>query len=214
VLTFPQWFDTKKAYLDGLETQLKGLVKAMETVAKQRVELSLTLSEFGETIEALSGTDISSQLASTLQNLAAVQSKAKKLQDDQAQQDAVTFAGTGEGFHPRPVLGILITDISVEEYGRMIQSVRVRATSFLHTLRLTHVSGSLRLAYQMLRPMAKCRKRCPARKISGRKGAAAGAQPCAGRRRGRAQGHARAARIRKSHAAIEGRDASVRYGAC
>lgn len=72
----------------------------METVAKQRVELSLALSEFGETIEALSGTDISSQLAGTLQNLAAVQNKAKKLQDDQAQQDVITFAGTGEGFTP------------------------------------------------------------------------------------------------------------------
>jgi len=72
----------------------------METVAKQRVELSPALSEFGETIEALSGTDISSQLAGTLQNLAAVQNKAKKLQDDQAQQDVITFAGTGTGFTP------------------------------------------------------------------------------------------------------------------
>ena len=68
----------------------------METVAKQRAELSLGLGEFVETVEALSGADISNQLAGTLQNLAAVQNKAKKLQDDQAQQDAVTFAGTGE----------------------------------------------------------------------------------------------------------------------
>jgi sorting nexin-1/2 len=95
----PKWFDTKKAYLDGLETQLKGLVRAMETVAKQRAELSLGLGEFVEMVEALSGTDISNQLAGTLQNLAEVQSKAKKLQDDQAQQDAVTFAGTGERIH-------------------------------------------------------------------------------------------------------------------
>ena len=75
----------------------------METIAKQRVELSLALSEFGETIDALSGTDISSQLAGTLQNLAAVQNKAKKLQDDQAQQDVITFAGTGEGSPPHPI---------------------------------------------------------------------------------------------------------------
>lgn len=101
LLTSPKWFDTKKAYLDGLETQLKGLVRAMETVAKQRAELSLGLGEFVETVDGLSGTDISNQLASTLQNLAAVQNKAKKLQDDQAQQDAVTFAGTGEGFTPQ-----------------------------------------------------------------------------------------------------------------
>lgn len=74
----------------------------METVAKQRAELSLALGEFAEAIEALSGADISSQLASTLQNLGAVQNKARKLQDDQAQQDAVTFAGTGEGFTSVP----------------------------------------------------------------------------------------------------------------
>jgi len=79
----------------------------METVAKQRVELSLALSEFGEMVEALSGTDISTQLAGTLQNLAAVQNKARKLQDDQAQQDVVTFAGTGEGFHSQSHLPLL-----------------------------------------------------------------------------------------------------------
>jgi len=31
-----EWFDTKKVYLDGLESQLKGLVRSMEAVAKQR----------------------------------------------------------------------------------------------------------------------------------------------------------------------------------
>lgn len=31
-----QWFDHKKSYLDSLETQLRGLVKAIDTVAKQR----------------------------------------------------------------------------------------------------------------------------------------------------------------------------------
>lgn len=107
----------------------------METVAKQRAELSLALGEFVETIEALSGTDISNQLASTLQNMMVVQSKAKKLQDDQAQQDAVTFAGTGEGFIPSSIScfsEVLILDFPVEEYGRMIQSVRVRIISVPH----------------------------------------------------------------------------------
>lgn len=31
-----QWFDRQKAYLDSLETQLRGLVKAIDIVAKQR----------------------------------------------------------------------------------------------------------------------------------------------------------------------------------
>jgi sorting nexin-1/2 len=31
-----EWFDKKKAYLDALESQLRGLVKSIEAVAKQR----------------------------------------------------------------------------------------------------------------------------------------------------------------------------------
>lgn len=31
-----QWFDKQRAYLDGLESQLRGLVKSIEIVAKQR----------------------------------------------------------------------------------------------------------------------------------------------------------------------------------
>ena len=33
---FIQWFDKQRAYLDGLESQLRGLVKSIEIVAKQR----------------------------------------------------------------------------------------------------------------------------------------------------------------------------------
>jgi sorting nexin-1/2 len=36
-----EWFETKKAYLDGLENQLKGLVRSMEAVAKQRAGKSI-----------------------------------------------------------------------------------------------------------------------------------------------------------------------------
>lgn len=46
-------------------------------------------------MEALSTADISQQLSNTFSHLAALQRKAKQLQDDQAQQDVVTFAGTG-----------------------------------------------------------------------------------------------------------------------
>lgn len=31
-----QWFDKKKVYLDSLESQLRGLLKALEVVSKQR----------------------------------------------------------------------------------------------------------------------------------------------------------------------------------
>jgi len=38
--TFLQWFDKQRAYLDGLESQLRGLVKSIEVVAKQRAGVS------------------------------------------------------------------------------------------------------------------------------------------------------------------------------
>ena len=42
-----QWFDRKKAYLDSLETQLRGLVKAIDTVAKQRAGERPFVSKLG-----------------------------------------------------------------------------------------------------------------------------------------------------------------------
>lgn len=33
---FKKWFDRQKSYLDSLESQLRGLVKAIELVAKHR----------------------------------------------------------------------------------------------------------------------------------------------------------------------------------
>jgi hypothetical protein len=89
-------------------------------------------------MEALSTADISQQLSSTFAHLATLQRKAKQLQDDQAQQDVVTFAGTGasdgcySGVTPHQSLAICVIPNTVEEYGRMIGSVRVRGHRALH----------------------------------------------------------------------------------
>ena len=36
VVTSFKWFDKQRSYLDNMESQLRGLVKAVELVAKQR----------------------------------------------------------------------------------------------------------------------------------------------------------------------------------
>jgi sorting nexin-1/2 len=41
-LTLSQWFDRQKSRLEVLESQLRGLVKAIEVVSKQRNGLSAT----------------------------------------------------------------------------------------------------------------------------------------------------------------------------
>lgn len=38
-----KWFDKQKSYLDSLESQLRGLVKAIELVARQRSGMCVTM---------------------------------------------------------------------------------------------------------------------------------------------------------------------------
>jgi sorting nexin-1/2 len=107
-----QWFDRQKAYLDSLESQLRGLAKAIELVAKCRsgkkthmfllhrlltiyVELAAATGEFSQTVSDLSSSDVGKQLSHSLAGLADVERKAQELQSKQSQQDMVTLMSTG-----------------------------------------------------------------------------------------------------------------------
>ncbi|KAG8923691.1 Vacuolar protein sorting-associated protein 5, partial [Tulasnella sp. 418] len=101
------WYDNKKSYLDALESQLKGLVKAIELVTKQRAEFATCVSEFAEAISALANSDLSKQLSGSLSILADVEKLYKEIQDKQSKDDALTIMATAD------------------EYGRLINSVRL-----------------------------------------------------------------------------------------
>ncbi|KAG6868954.1 hypothetical protein C0993_007168 [Termitomyces sp. T159_Od127] len=88
------WFDKQKSYLDSLESQLRGLVKAIEAVARQRSELAVATGEFAQTVGDLSACDMGKQLSQSLAGLADVERKAQDLQAAQSEQDMVTFMGT------------------------------------------------------------------------------------------------------------------------
>jgi len=109
-----------------LESQLRGLVKAIELVAKQRSELASATGEFAQTISDLSSSDVGKQLAQSLAAMADVERKAQELQNAQSEQDVVTLMSTGE-----VTLQSLIRTrqtrrpIIVDEYARLINSVRV-----------------------------------------------------------------------------------------
>jgi sorting nexin-1/2 len=94
-LAFLQWFDSQKSYLDSLESQLRGLVKAIELVAKQRSELASAMGEFGQAISDLSSSDIGKQLAQSLAAMADVERKTQEMQNTQSAQDVVTLMSTG-----------------------------------------------------------------------------------------------------------------------
>ncbi|KAH9888986.1 Vps5 C terminal like-domain-containing protein [Cubamyces lactineus] len=106
-----EWFDRQKGYLDSLETQLRGLVKSIETVAKHRQEVAAAAGEFAQTIADLAACDVGSQLSASLSGLAEVERKAQELQSKQAHEDMVTILSTAD------------------EYARLINSVRLAFSS-------------------------------------------------------------------------------------
>ncbi|KZT09984.1 Vps5-domain-containing protein [Laetiporus sulphureus 93-53] len=110
-----QWFDKQKAYLDSLELQLKGLVKAIDLVAKHRSELSAATREFAQAISELSASDVGPQLSSAFAGLAEVEQKAQESHSTQSQEDVVTIMAT------------------VDEYARLINSVRNAFNSRIRT---------------------------------------------------------------------------------
>lgn len=110
-----EWFDRQRAYLDGLESQLRGLVKSIEIVAKQRAELAAATGEFAAAITDLSLSDIGKQLEQSLAAMADVQRKAEEVQTIQSQQDVMTLLATAD------------------EYSRLINSVRMAFNSRMRT---------------------------------------------------------------------------------
>ncbi|KAH9847575.1 Vps5 C terminal like-domain-containing protein [Lenzites betulinus] len=106
-----EWFDRQKSYLDSLETQLRGLVKAIETVAKQRSDVAAAAGEFAQTITDLAACDVGQQLSASLSGLADVERKAQELQSAQAHDDLMTVLSTAD------------------EYARLINSVRLAFSS-------------------------------------------------------------------------------------
>ncbi|CCM01808.1 uncharacterized protein FIBRA_03876 [Fibroporia radiculosa] len=110
-----EWFDRQKAYLDSLESQLRGLVKSIDLVAKHRSELSAATGEFAQVLTELSASDLGDQLSGLFSGLAEVERKAQELQSTQSREDVVTIMGT------------------VDEYSRLISSVRLAFSSRIRT---------------------------------------------------------------------------------
>lgn len=132
-----EYFDSKKTYLDSLEAQLRSLVKSIDQVSKHRMEMAQAVSEFSDKLKDLAengdfntglhsgmsntqsllnklfiyriGSPQAQNLSQALMGLADVERKAQDLHILQSEQDMLTIMGT------------------VDEYARLIGSVRVRA---------------------------------------------------------------------------------------
>lgn len=100
------WFHDRKVYLDALEVQLKGLLKAMDSMVGQRKMMAEAAGDFSASLHALSTVELSPTLSGPLDALSDLQLTIQDVYDRQAQQDVLTF-------------GIII-----EEYIRLISSVK------------------------------------------------------------------------------------------
>lgn len=100
------WFHDRRIYLDALETQLKALLKATESVVTQRKGLADACGDFSASLHSLSAVELSPSLSGPLDSLSDIQIRIRELYERQAQQDILT-------------MGIVI-----DEYIRLIGSVK------------------------------------------------------------------------------------------
>jgi hypothetical protein len=101
------WFDSRKSYLDALESQLKGLSKSIETSSKAKLELAISMSDLSDSITALAESDLGSAMCAALARLADLQKREKELNEEQAKSDVMNLLNLAD------------------EYVRFIASVRL-----------------------------------------------------------------------------------------
>lgn len=123
-LRLSQWFDRQKAHLEILESQLRGLVKAIEVVSRHRsglsfnnlthegyltqwTELASATGEFAQTVSDLAASDLGKSVSHSLEALAELERKAQETESAQARADQATLLSTAD------------------EYARLVSSVRV-----------------------------------------------------------------------------------------
>jgi len=106
-----EWFDRQKVHLDILESQLRGLVKAIDIVSKQRNELASAVGEFAQTASDLASSDLGKSLSHSLGALAELERKAQETESAQARADQASLLSTAD------------------EYARLVNSVRMAFSS-------------------------------------------------------------------------------------
>ncbi|KAI0272519.1 Vps5 C terminal like-domain-containing protein [Gloeopeniophorella convolvens] len=106
-----EWFDRQKAHLDILESQLRGLVKAIDVVSRHRNELAVAVGDFAQAISDLAASDLGKSLSHSLGALEELERKAQESESAQARADQATLLSTAD------------------EYTRLVNSVRMAFSS-------------------------------------------------------------------------------------
>jgi sorting nexin-1/2 len=131
-------------YLDALESQFRGLIKAIDLVAKQRagasslssvrkqgggspvtVDVVTAANELSQALAELAQSGLSKQLSHTIGMLGEVEGRIKDLQEGQAKDDVMTFLAGGASLHDSTSRIFSNREILVDEYTRLIGSIRL-----------------------------------------------------------------------------------------
>ncbi|KAI1913242.1 Vacuolar protein sorting-associated protein vps5 [Ophidiomyces ophidiicola] len=118
------WFHDRKIYLEALENQLKGLMKAVDTVIQQRKGLAEAASDFSASLHSLALVELSPALSSPLEGLSEIQLRIRELYERQAQQDILTLG------------------ITIDEYIRLIGSVKMAFSQRQKSFQSWHTAES------------------------------------------------------------------------
>ncbi|GFZ45014.1 hypothetical protein JCM24511_02740 [Saitozyma sp. JCM 24511] len=105
------WFDSRKVFLDSLESQLKALSKSIEGASKARLEMAISMGDFADGITALAESDLGSAMCAALARLADLSRREKETNEDQAKDEVVHLLNMAD------------------EYVRFIGSVRLAFAS-------------------------------------------------------------------------------------
>ncbi|KAI9454444.1 Vps5-domain-containing protein [Russula earlei] len=104
-----EWFDRQRAYLEVLESQLRGLVKAIEVVTRHRSDIHP--GEFAQTVSDLAASDPGKSISHSLEELAELERKAQQIESAQMCADQATLLSTAD------------------EYARLVNFVRMAFSS-------------------------------------------------------------------------------------
>jgi sorting nexin-1/2 len=141
------WFDSRRAFLDSLESQLRGLSKSLEAASKSRLDLATSIGEFASSITALAESDLGSAMCSALARLNDLAVREKEGNEEQAKAEVVNLLNLSD------------------EYVRFIGSVRMafagRVKSYERWQIAEREVGRLRANREKLRQQGKLGDRGP-----------------------------------------------------
>jgi len=135
------WFDSRKSFLEGLESQLKGLSKSIESASKSRLELSVTMGDYAASMTDLAESDLGSGMCAALARLSDLARQEKEVHEEQAKGDVMTLLNMAD------------------EYVRFIGSVRLafaaRIRAFHHWQNMEKEVGRMKSTREKLRQQGK-----------------------------------------------------------